>query len=186
MKKIYKGTENKATVRLVFSGTCEYSVTSQLQLKALEQILQIKVLQRLREAESQVYSPQVQSIINKYPQSRYAIVVQFGCAAENVDHLVGIVKEELKRLRETGPDADDIAKFKAQYEKSFELALKSNGYWYSYLLTQSENNEDAGQILQTANNLQKIDAASLKIAANKFLSAQNVISFELLPETLLK
>lgn len=181
-KKIYKGTENKALARIVFSGDYQYSPVNNLKLKALSDVLQIKVLQQLREAESEVYSPQVQSSYNKYPQNRFAIIVSFGCAPKNAEHLVNMVEQELASLRENGPEADDILKFKAQYMKNVELALKDNGFWLGYLLGQYENHEDPLQALDTEKNLDKIDAASLKQAAQIFLSGKNMITFELLPE----
>lgn len=182
VKKVYKGTENKALVRVVFSGNYNYSPLANLQLKALGDILQIKVLQQLREAEGEVYSPQVQTTYNKYPQNRYAIIVQFGCAPKNTDHLVDVLQQEMKMLREQGPETDNVQKFKAQYEKNVELALKDNGFWYAYLSGQYENNENVLEALDVNKNLEKIEPVTLKQAAQTFLSDKNTIVFELLPE----
>jgi zinc protease len=181
-KKIYKGLENKAVVRVVLSGDYQFGALANLQLKALTDILQIKVLQRLREAESEVYSPQVTPVFNKYPQSRFAIIVQFGCAPQNADHLVSLLEDEIKRLRENGPETDDVEKFKAQYQKSLEQALKDNSFWSAYLSSQYENKEDILQVQNLLKNSEKIDAASLKQSAQVFLSGKNMITFELLPE----
>jgi zinc protease len=185
MKKVYKGTENKATVRLLISGDYKYSALENLHLKAIGEVLQIKVLQQLRENAAEVYSPQVQSVYNKYPKNRYAIIVQFGCAPQSVDHLIGLVKQEMQDLCEKGPELEDVQKFKAQYLNNYELALKDNGFWYGYLLGQYENNEDVLQVLDTKQNLDKINQASLKKSAQVFLSGKNLITFELLPESVL-
>lgn len=184
VKKVYKGSENKATVRLVLSGDYKYGELENLHLKALSDILQIKVLQQLREAASEVYSPQVQSNYNKYPQNRFAITISFGCAPQNVDHLIDLVNQEIKSLREKGPDADDIEKFKAQYEKNIELAVNDNGFWLNYLLGQVENNDDLLYVTDINRYMGEINASSLKQAAKVFLSGKNEISFELLPESL--
>jgi zinc protease len=181
-KKVFKGTENKALVRLVISGDYSFSPVNNLLLKALGDILQIKLLQELREAESEVYSPSVQTLYNKYPKNRYALTVTFGCAPKNVDHLIGLVKKELETLRVQGAIDEDIQKFKASYVKNVELALKDNGFWLSYLSGQYENNEDVLQVQDITKNLQKIDAASLKQSAGIFLSGKNMITFELLPQ----
>jgi len=181
-KKVYKGAEDKALVRIVFSGDYKFSSFANLQLKALSEILQIKVLQQLREAEGEVYSPQVQSVYNKYPQNRFAITVSFGCAPRNADHLVNMVEQEMALLRDSGPEQEDIQKFKAQYQKSVELALKDNNFWLSFLLSQYENQENPRHALETNENLQKLNGTSLKQAAQIFLSGKNMITFELLPE----
>jgi zinc protease len=181
-KKVFKGTENKATVRLIFSGAYRYSPENNLFLKALGSILQIKVLQHLREDESEVYNPSVQTSYSEYPQSRYAVSVFFGCAPKNVDHLIDMVEKEMATLREQGPAADDIGKFKAEYVKNVELALKDNSFWLGYLSGQYENNEDVRQVLDVEKNLKKATNITLKTAATDFLSSQNEIRFELLPE----
>jgi zinc protease len=49
VKKVYRGTENKATVRLVYSGNYMYSPFNNQALNALGEILQGRVFQRLRE-----------------------------------------------------------------------------------------------------------------------------------------
>jgi zinc protease len=181
-KKVYKGTENKATVRIVLSGGYQYSPMANLELQALGDILQIKVLEQLREAEGEVYSPKVQVAYNKYPKQRSAVNIAFGCAPANVDHLVMLIGQELAALREQGPKEEDIQKFKAQYAQSLELSLKDNFFWLQYLLNQYENNENVLQVLDISKNLEQMDARQLKAAAQVFLSGQNMITFELLPE----
>jgi zinc protease len=166
----------------VISGDYSFSPINNLLLKALGDILQIKVLQQLREAESEVYSPSVQTIYNKNPRNRFAVIVQFGCAPKNVDHLITMVEKEMATLADKGPEADDIEKFKATYEKNVELALKDNGFWCSYLAGQYENDEDILQVHDATKNLNKISAASLKQSAEVFLSNKNIITFELLPQ----
>jgi zinc protease len=181
-KKVIGGTENKTVVSVVFSGNYQFGLVNNMQLRALSDILQIKVLQRLREAEGEVYSPQVKSAFSKNPQNRFQITVQFGCAPENADHLVNLLQEEMATLRENGPAADDLEKFKAQYQKNLEVTLKENSFWFTYLLNQCENNEDLLQVQQLSNIAQGLDSASLKKAAQVFLSGENMITFELLPE----
>jgi zinc protease len=181
-KKVYKGTENKASVRLVFSGSYAYSPVNNLLLNALSSILQIKVLQQLREAESEVYSPQVQVVYNKYPENRYAMFLTFGCAPQNADHLINLVTQEIGNLGSNGPEPEDIAKFKASYLKNIELAMKDNSFWLNYLVGQYENGESPLQLLDFQKNLDKIDAAALQKAAAGYLSGKNMITFELLPE----
>jgi zinc protease len=180
-KKVYKGAENKATVQLVVSGDYQYSPVNNLLLKALSDILQIKVLQHLREDESEVYSSKVQTIYNKYPKNRYAFIISFGCAPKNVDHLIVMVEKEMATLREKGAEADDIEKFKAAYEKNVELAFKDNGFWLGYLSGQYENTENVLQVQDVQKNLKKITEPALHEAAKKYLAGENMIRFELLP-----
>jgi zinc protease len=180
--KVFKGLENKAIVRVVFSGDYKFGQTANMELKALSDILQIKVLQRLREAESEVYSPQVSIAFNKYPKNRFSLTVQFGCAPTNTDHLIALLEDEIKMLREIGPQPDDVEKFKAQYQKNLELVVKDNNFWCNYLLNQYENREDILQVSSLEKTANAMDSEELMKAAQVFLSGENEIKFELLPE----
>jgi zinc protease len=181
VKNVYAGKEDKALVRMVFSGSYQYNPENNILLHALGQVLQIKLLQHLREEESEVYSPSVQTIYNKYPQNRYALVVAFGCAPKNVDHLSAMVEKELDSLRTNGPDPADVQKYKASYAKSMELALKDNGFWLGYLSGHYENKEDIMEVLSMDKVLDAVTASSLKEAANRYLKGNNRIRFALLP-----
>jgi zinc protease len=180
-KKVYRGKENKATVRLVISGDYAYNAQNNLSLRALSDILQIKVLQHLREDEGEVYSPQVQVSYDKYPGSRYAYTVAFGCAPANVDHLIEAIRHEVAVLREKGPEEEDVSKFKATYMKQLEPLYRENGYWLSYLVGVYQNGDDPLLIRGVQRRLDAISVASLKQAAQQYLGGGNWISFELLP-----
>jgi zinc protease len=180
-KKVYRGKENKATVRLVISGDYDYSAQHNLSLQALNDILQIKVLQHLREDEGEVYAPQVRMSYNKYPRSRYSFTVAFGCAPANADHLIEDVRHEMDVLREKGPQEEDVDKFKATYLKQLEPLYRQNGYWLSYLAGVYQNGEDPLVIKGLQQRLNAITVVSLKQAAQQYLDGRNWISFELLP-----
>lgn len=181
-KRVYKGTENKAIVKLLFSGDYNYSAMNNLQLKALGDILQVKMLENLREKEGEVYSPSVQVIYNKYPKNRYAVIVNFGCDPKNVDHLIGEIAKEMESMKNEGVGAADVQKFKASYGKNVALALKDNGFWLNYLSGQYENNEDKMEVLKAMDTLDQVNSVSLKQAAGTFFNAANRIQFILLPE----
>ncbi len=181
VKKVYAGNENKAVVRLIFSGDYKYSALNNLSLNALTQILEMMLLRDIREKEAEVYTPSVQMLNNKYPQNRFAIVVTFGCAPENTEHLSQMVKQEMQLLTTNGPSGDDIIKFKAAYKKNIGLYLKDNSFWLTYLCGQYENDDDILQVLNMNNDLEQVSAETLKAAAATFMNTKNTIQFELLP-----
>jgi zinc protease len=93
-----------------------------------------------------------------------------------------LVEQEMKAIHENGPRPEDLDKFKASYEKGFELAVKDNGFWLNYLSERYANAESVLLIRDTKRDLGKITQLSLKVAAARFFSGKNLISFELLPE----
>ena len=181
-KTVYKGQEPKATVRLVFSGDYIYNDETNNQLDALGEVLQIKLIERLREEESGVYSPGARMSYMKSPRNRYSFTVSFGSSPENVDKLVAATLDEINKVKTNGAQAADIEKFLAEERRSTETQLKQNGFWLGYLSNQYQNNESPTKVLTYLDSLKKITPAGLKDIANKFLSGDNLIKFVLLPE----
>jgi len=179
---VRKGSEDKATVDMVLSGSYAYSSFNNVSLHMLGEVLQIKLLQHLREAAAEVYSPSVRTDYTKYPKNRYSMTISFGCAPKNVAHLVSMVDTELETLRNQGPDPVDLEKAKVAYLKQMEQSVKTNSFWLTYLSGKYENGEDPLNILKMNDILDQVTPASLQAAARDYLSGHNVIRFELLPE----
>jgi zinc protease len=181
-KNVYKGIADKSSVQIVFSGEYEYNDDNNLQVDALNEILNIKLIERLREKESGVYSPRVLANYAKLPNSRYTFTVLFGCAPANVDKLINATMEEIEKIRQNGPEPVDIQKFVAEESRSTEVKLKENTFWSAHLSSASENQENPDAVLNHIHDLNKVTVQSVKDAANKYLSSVNLIKLILLPE----
>jgi zinc protease len=177
-----KGKEPKATVRLVISGDYKYSPETNIQLRALSQILEFRLLDRLREKEGETYSPNVRVNYNKYPASRYAFNIAFGCAPENVEKLIAATKEEINKLKTNGVTELDITKFSSEESRQYELQLKDNEFWLNWLSSQYENGDDLLLVLKYPELIKQINTVSVKAAANLYLNENNFIKLILLPE----
>ncbi|HZY37573.1 MAG TPA: insulinase family protein [Mucilaginibacter sp.] len=182
-KNVYKGSEPQSTVLLVYSGRFDYSPENKIRLDALKETLEIRLLQRLREDESGVYSPGVFVNTGKYPQARYSFIIQFGCAPQNVDKLIASTMDEISKLKVNGPLQQNLDKWRAETKSSREPQLKTNGFWLNYLNGQLQNDEDLGQVNFYNQLLDDLSVADEKNAANKYLSGDNYIRLVLLPET---
>ncbi len=69
-KNVYKGIGDKSSVQLVFSGEYDFNEDNNLQVDALTEILNIKLIERLREKEGGVYAPGVHSQLRKVPEQQ--------------------------------------------------------------------------------------------------------------------
>jgi len=181
-KTVHKGLEAKSSVELVFTGNYAFDEANNLQLDALEEILNIKMIERLREKESGVYSPRVQASYTKIPIQRYNITVSFGCAPENVDKLIAAALEEIATIKKNGAEATDIQKFAAEESRSTELQLKNNSFWLGQISKSYQYQQNPADVLEHVKNLNQITVQSTKTAANQYLSGDNLIRFILLPE----
>ena len=181
-KTVYKGIGDKSSVQLVFSGDYDYNEVNNIQVDALEAILQIKLDERLREKEAQTYSPGVRASYRKIPNGRYSFTISFECAPANVDKLIAATQDEIDKIKQSGALQTDVEKFAAQDARSTQVELKENVFWAGYLGAASQNQLDPDAILLHVSNLGNVTVQSTKDAANKYLSGKNLIKFILLPE----
>jgi zinc protease len=181
-KKVYKGLEDKATVSLIYHGNYAYSEKNNLQLDALKEALNIKILERLREKESGVYSPRVSVSYDNEPKSQYSISIDFSCSAANVDKLIAAANDEVAKLKANGATPEDIQKFKAEENRQYELQQRENGFWLGYLQDAYSNGKNPADVLTYLKTLDQVTLASTKAAANQYLKSNNYIKLILLPE----
>lgn len=181
-KTVTKGIGDKGSVQMVFNGAYDYNDANNIQIDALEEVLQIRLLDRLREKDGGTYAPGVRANYKKIPNSRYSITISFTCAPADIDKLVSDTQDEINKLKQNGAAQADIDKFVAEEARSTQVQLKENIFWAGYLGAASQNQENPDAILMHVSNLSNITPASTKAAANKYLSGANVIKFTLVPE----
>jgi zinc protease len=181
-KDVYKGIGDKASVQLVFNGGYDYNDANNLQLDALNEVLNIKLIERLREKEGGTYAPGVRVSHTKLPDGRYSITVYFGCAPANVDKLIAATMDEISKIKQNGPEAGDIQKYAAETTRQIEVDLKENSFWEGHLTSSSQNHENPDDALKWIPNLSQATVQSVKDAANKYLDEKNLIKLILLPE----
>ncbi|QJW92138.1 insulinase family protein [Spirosoma taeanense] len=180
-KTVYRGLDPKATVQLVFSGDMTWSPEATTQIDALAEVLEIKLIEKLREEESGVYGVSVNGSYSKYPVPRYTFRIGFGCAPENVEKLIAKTQELINDLKQKGAAPADIAKFKAETRRETELQLKDNQFWLGYLQSQYYNGDNPTEILREDELLKQVTVESTQSAANKYFG-NNFIRLVLMPE----
>jgi zinc protease len=181
-KIVLKGIDDKCTVQLLFHGQFDYNQENNLQLNALGEILQIVLTQRLRQYESEVYTPRAGAYYKNYPDRQYGVSVQFTCASVNVDNLIAATLNEVNKIKQNGASQVDIEKFIADETRSTQLKLKQNAFWVEHLSSAYRNKEIPGYITSYINTLNDVTVESTKATANKYLSDDNFMKLILLPE----
>ncbi|MDF2432404.1 MAG: zinc protease, partial [Mucilaginibacter sp.] len=181
-KTVYKGIGDKASVQLIFSGDYIYNSANNIQVDALEAILQIKLDERLREKEGMVYSPGARASYKKIPEGRYSFTISFECAPANVDKLISATIEEIDKIKQNGALPADVEKFAVQEARSTQVQLKENVFWAGYLGAAVQNDQNPDDILHHVSDLSNVTVQSTKDAANKYLSGSNLIKLILMPE----
>ncbi|HEY8386950.1 MAG TPA: insulinase family protein [Parasegetibacter sp.] len=181
-KTVYKGEEEKSFVQMVYTGTYDFSEEENMRMTALKEILQIKLVERLREKEGGVYSPGIEISYSRIPEGRFSASIYFGCAPDNVENLVAAVEDEIKKLQQEGATADDLQKFKAEQKRATEVSMLKNDFWLSYISNRIVNGRDLNSINGYDARLNAVTSEDVKKVAIKYLSGKNLAVFALKPE----
>ncbi|WP_257666317.1 M16 family metallopeptidase [Parapedobacter tibetensis] len=181
-RTVYKGKEQKSSVGLYYFGDYDYSEDENMQLDALESILNIKLIERIREAESGVYGVSARASNAKYPRQRYSFSIAYGTSPERAEPLLASVFDEVNKIKRNGPEQVDIDKFVIEQRRVLEVQLRENGFWMSHLSGSYQNNEDPAYILRYLDELNQVTVESVKAVANKYLQEDRLFKFVLMPE----
>lgn len=181
-KEVKKGSEPKSYVTMVFSGDAEYSTTANLHVQALIEVLNIKLIEVLREDLSGVYGAGMSGQLNKNPYGHYLINARIPCGPENVDVLIKATLAEIQKIKDNGPSEADLNKVKETWIKQYREELKENGYWLARLLQSDEAGTDPAEILLGEQRINALTAKDLKDAANKYFDMKNYLTMVLNPE----
>ena len=181
-RTVHQGKEQKSSVRMYYFGDYDYSEDENMQLDALESILDIKLIERLREAESGVYGVSAGASYAKYPRHRYSFAIAYGTSPDKVKPLKASVLDEINKIKRNGPEQVDIDKFVSEQRRLLEVQLRENGFWLSHLSDSYQNNEDPTYILRYLDELNKVTTESVKAIANKYLIEERLFEFVLMPE----
>ncbi|WP_104381032.1 pitrilysin family protein [Sphingobacterium sp. HMA12] len=180
---VHKGKEQKASTQLAYYGDYSYNENENVNMEALESVLTIKLLERLREKEGGVYGVGARAGFNKLPKARYAFSIGFGSAVDKADPLISSALDEVKKIQDKGPEKVDIEKFVAEQRRQNELNLRENGYWLNYISSSYQNDLDISRYTRRMENLNKVTPKSVQDVAGKYLKKDRLFEFILMPDS---
>ncbi len=182
-KEVRKGTEQKSMIRMMFSGETPYSLKEETNLSLLIEVLNIKVIETLREDMSGVYGAGVSGSLSKIPYSGYTTSIAMPCGPENVDKLIAAALAEVEKVKKSGPTKEDLEKVKETLKQKYLESIKDNNYWARHLQSSNENGTPSEAILTYLDDIQAVTTEDIKKAANKYFDMKNYIQVVLYPET---
>lgn len=179
---IVKGNEPKSLVNIIFTGEAPYSREDALKLDVLTEILNIKMIEQLREQMSGIYGGGMRAQFAKRPYNHYSINVSFPCGPENVDTLTKALFKIITDAQEKGVEQKDLDKVKADVHEHDAADLKTNDHWLDVLSNSWIEREDPQWILEYAKKVDALTVNDLQEAAKKYFNMQNYVKAVLLPE----
>jgi zinc protease len=181
-KEVRKGTEPKSFISLIFTGETKYTDEANLRLQALIEVLNIKLIETLREELSGVYGAGASGQMGKVPYESYSINISMPCGPENVDKLIKATFDEIQKLQQAGPQEADLSKVKETWIKKYREDLKDNNYWLSKLQQTVDLGIAPGSILTGEQRVNALTTQQLKETANQLFNLNNYVQVVLYPE----
>jgi zinc protease len=181
-KEVKKGTEPKSLIRMQWMGETPYSDEEQLKVQALVELLNIKLIESLREELSGVYGAGMFGSLSRVPYNSYSFGVSIPCGPENVDKLITATLAEIEKARKEGPTEADLNKVKETWKQQYLVNIKDNGFWTRSLIQSVEAGSNPASILSYEKRVDALTVKDLKDVANKYLDTKNYIQVVLNPE----
>lgn len=182
----YKGTDPQSMVGIVLSEPFEWNEENILYLNMLKEILQIKLIEVIREKLSGVYSPQIMLNFDKYPKPEFFLGVLFGCSPKTTDKLTKAAFGEVKKILKKGPTEEDLTKAKKALIRGRETDLEKNNFWISKIESIYFQGEDPVKVLNFKERVSAVTVEELKTAANGFFKPDHYVRVVLMPEAVVK
>lgn len=179
---IKKGKDPKSLVTVLWSGETEYNREERMAFSALIEALNIKVIEKLREELSGMYSGGLNGSIQKRPYVHYSVSATIPCGPENVNKLTAALFDIVKNAQENGVDPKDLDKVKETWKKKYRESLQSNDAWLDNLSRSFIDQTSPENILDYEQKVDALTAQDLQKAAKKFLKMSNYIKIVLYPE----
>lgn len=180
--KYKKGSEPQSMILALYTGEAPYTEDFHLKAQAVSEILNIKVIEELREKLGGIYGGGFDASIEKEPYANYTMALYLPCGPENVDKLLTAAKEEINNLKAKGPSAKDLDKVKSQWHEKHRTKLKENGYWLGQMeqiLVWGKNKQNT---LDYDKWIDKLTTADIQQTAKVLFNGKNEFVSILYPE----
>lgn len=179
---VNKGQAPQALILSMHTGEVPYSEDLALKADAISEILNIRIIEELREKIQGIYSGGMNASVSKIPYANYTFTIQLPCGPEKVDTLMYAMNAEIDKLKKMGPSKANLDKVKQQWLEANKTAMKENGTWLGQLLESTFPGADAQRFLKYENYVNALTPKQIQDAANLLLNGKNVVTAVLRPD----
>jgi zinc protease len=180
--KVFKGTDPQSMVAIGTLENLEWNDKNLLCLKMVNEILDIKLVEVIREKMSGVYSPQVMLNWEKYPKPTCQLIVLFGCSPKNTEKLSKAVFGEIRKIRKSGPTDVDLKKAQEALIRKRETDIQKNDFWLNKIESIYYNGDNPANVMNYKDRVNAITAADVKEVVSKYIKADHYVRVVLFPE----
>lgn len=167
-----KGKEDKSLILGIYHGEVPYNETTALQLEGLSEVMNITIIEEMREKIQGIYGGGTQVQFSKLPIGNYQFVLQLPCGPAKVDTLVKTFRTQLSQFAKAGVDTGYIAKVKKTWVEKYRVDSKKNEFWLSALDEIHRGELSPERLVHAEKYYEAFTAADVKKAATLLLNAK--------------
>jgi zinc protease len=174
---INENLEDKSDIIIQLNHEYAFTEKRGAEFFALQTLLNMKIMEELRERKSLIYSGRADcKFYNVRPSSYSQIAFYLSCSPENVESVIDGLKTILKDLRETRPAKEKVEAIK---EIQFNYCIKArndNNWWSSALRRHLILPDfDFNDLVDYEPSIQEITPDTLQASAKKYLDETNMV-----------
>jgi len=160
-----KGKEDKSLILAIYSGEMPYNPATALQISALSEVMNIKIIEDMREKIQGIYGGGTVAKFDKIPYSGFQFVLQLPCGPLKVDTLIKTYVAALDTISMKGIEQKYLDKVKKQWLEEYQTNIKTNEYWLSKLVQLEQGTTIVDRFLQYEKYVNLLTIADIKQAA---------------------
>ncbi len=165
----------KATVIVNFDTKMDFTPEQNLLLSVFRDILNFRYTEVIREKEGGTYGVRVSTNSEKFPKAEKSLHLMFDTDPEKAQHLKSIVYEEIEKIAQNGPTAEDLDKAVKNLLKNREQSKLHNNYWLQALNTYYTYSYNPATAENYENILQKMTIADVQQFVKSLTSKADVV-----------
>ncbi|MGL5054489.1 MAG: M16 family metallopeptidase [Fusobacteriaceae bacterium] len=132
-KTVIQGEDEKSRVSIIYPYQGVYSNRNKSLYNSFSQLLDIILVEKIREKSGQVYSIYSDASLEYYNFNENYLSINFTTDNKNVENVLINLKGVLKEISEGKFDQNKLNDIIENYTISYDTELKKNDFWYSYL-----------------------------------------------------
>lgn len=180
---LHKGKEPQAMLMHYIEGEMPYNVDDNFNLYLLNDIINNKVIEIIREGMSAIYGGGIGGSLDKFPRDQFLIESYFPCSPENIEKVDSAFLSIIESIKLDGGITEaDLQQVREPALEHNEVNLKENTFWLNSLQSAHLYGTDPMRIITKEKRLRAITVGQLVETARKFYTMSNVFKAEWLPE----
>lgn len=175
------GSEPKSLVLMSFAGTAPVSDVHQLRMQVLMEVLNLRIMDVLREKKTLIYSGGINGSVAYVPYEQYFVRASLPGSPDNVEAIVAAMEHEIRTLQKEGPTREEMGKVMANWLSVQAKQEQDNEYWMAQLQSRTLYKKPLESALNWVNLAMDITQADIQQAAYDYLPLDNYVRAVLSP-----